>query len=66
MKLVLNGETTEVPDGLTICGLLEHLQIKAARVAVEVNLQVIRRERHSEHRLAEGDTVEVVTFVGGG
>jgi len=66
MKLVVNGQAAEVPDGLSVAGLLGHLAIRAERVAVEVNRQVIRRERHSDHLLAEGDRVEIVTFVGGG
>ncbi|MBX5483249.1 MAG: sulfur carrier protein ThiS [Myxococcaceae bacterium] len=66
MKLRINGETREVPDGLTVSGLLEHLALGGGRVAVEVNAEVIRRARHPEVRLRDGDEVEIVTFVGGG
>jgi sulfur carrier protein len=66
VKLKINGDLREVPDGLTVRALLDSLGLVAERVAVEVNTQVIRRVRHAEHRLIDGDEVEIVTFVGGG
>lgn len=66
MKLLVNGSPRELRDGSTISDLLSELKIEAPRVAVEVNAEVVRRARHAEHRLQEGDKVEVVTFVGGG
>ena len=66
LRITINGEPREVASGTTVAGLLEQLGIKEARVAVEVNLDVIRRERREERRLAAGDNVEIVSFVGGG
>ena len=66
MKLVINGNDTEIKDGLTITGMLESLEIDPGRVAVEVNLKIIKRADFGEHQLNEGDTVEIVNFVGGG
>lgn len=69
VAIVLNGERREIPapDGApTIAALLAELDLVGRRVAVEVNGEVVPRERHGAHRLAEGDAVEVVTFVGGG
>jgi sulfur carrier protein len=66
MTLTVNGQASQVPDGLTIQGLLQHLGVTATRVAVEVNLQIVKRDKHPEHRLCDGDKVEIVTFVGGG
>jgi thiamine biosynthesis protein ThiS len=66
LRITVNGEPREVAAGTTVAGLLEQLGIKEARVAVEVNLDVIRRERRSERALVEGDHVEIVSFVGGG
>jgi sulfur carrier protein len=65
MKIVVNGEERQVPDGLTVAGLLE-LMAQGERVAVEVNSAVVRRTAHATHALADGDRVEVVAFVGGG
>lgn len=66
MKLRINGEAREVPDGLTVRALLDLLELRGERIAVEVNTEVVRKARHTEHRLTDGDEVEIVTFVGGG
>ena len=66
MQLTVNGEPREVPDGLTVRALLEHLAVKAPRVAVEVNASVVKRAEHQTTALKPGDAVEIVTFVGGG
>jgi sulfur carrier protein len=66
MQVRLNGELREIPDGLTVAGLLAHLGVKAQRVAVEVNEAVVTKDRYEGHRIGPGDTVEIVAFVGGG
>ncbi|HET9451128.1 MAG TPA: sulfur carrier protein ThiS [Aggregicoccus sp.] len=66
MKVWVNGEPREVEDGATLAVLLTALALSGPGVAVEVNAEVVRRARHAEHRLSEGDRVEIVTFVGGG
>ncbi len=66
VEIVLNGESVSVPEGLTVAGLLNHLRVDPARVAVEVNRQLIRKEERSDVGIAAGAEVEVVHFVGGG
>ncbi len=66
MQVRLNGELREIPDGITVAGLLAHLGVKAQRVAVEVNESVVTRDRYGEHAVGPGDSVEIVAFVGGG
>ena len=66
MQVRLNGELREIPDGVTISGLLLHLGVKAPRVAVEVNDRVVTKDRYEGHKLGPGDSVEIVAFVGGG
>ena len=66
MQVRLNGELREIPDGLTVAGLLGHLGVKAPRVAVEVNEQVVTKDRYGTHTIGPGDSVEIVAFVGGG
>ena len=66
MRLVLNGRDREVPDGLTVRGLIEHLALGDGPVAVELNRAIVPRAEHAERNLAEGDVVEIVHFVGGG
>jgi sulfur carrier protein len=66
MQVRLNGEVRELPDGLTVSGLLAHLGVKAQRVAVEVNETVVTKDRYEVQRLGSGDSIEIVAFVGGG
>ncbi len=65
MILTVNGNP-RTGDGATVAELLAALNLAEKLVAVEVNLEVVPRARHGEHRLAEGDRVEIVTLVGGG
>jgi thiamine biosynthesis protein ThiS len=66
ISLTLNGQTTLVPAGLTVAGLLDHLAIAAVGVAVEHNRRVVRRADHATTALAADDVLEIVRFVGGG
>ena len=66
MRVHVNGEEREVSDGLSLVELLDSLKVDRTRVAVEVNAEVVRRARHAEVKLAGGDRIEIVTFVGGG
>ena len=66
MRLKINGEIREVLNAVTVKELLSELKIESGRVAVEVNLTVIRKADHENCRLNEGDAVEIVNFVGGG
>jgi sulfur carrier protein len=66
MQVQINGQTRDVPDGTTVASLLALLEIKAPRVAVEINAEVVVKARHAETSLRAGDQVEIVTFVGGG
>ena len=61
-----NGQPREVPAGATVAALLEHLDLRPAYVAVEINLELVPRAKHAQHVLRDGDRVEVVTLVGGG
>ncbi len=66
MKIYFNGQSRQVSDGITIAQLLEQLDLKPRYVAVEVNLELVPRDRHPEFVLQAGDRLEVVTLVGGG
>ncbi len=65
MKLTVNGEPHET-EQQTISGLLAELAIQPERVAVEVNLAIVRRVEFDSFLLHDGDAVEIVNFVGGG
>jgi sulfur carrier protein len=66
ITIVLNGESREVPESLTLEALLEWLKLPAHRVAVERNLEIVPRARWQQTYIVEGDRLEVVHFVGGG
>ncbi len=66
VKIVLNGEPREVPAGLHLLGLLEHLGFDPSRVAVEMNLEIVRRPDWPATPVPDGAAIEVVQFVGGG
>jgi thiamine biosynthesis protein ThiS len=66
MQVKVNGEPKEVPSATTVAQLLTSLQVDAGQVAVELNESVVRRARHGDTALCEGDRLEIVTFVGGG
>jgi sulfur carrier protein len=66
MQVTVNNETRQIADGVTVAGLLEALKLTGKPVAVEVNLELVPRQRHAEHCLVEGDRLEIVTLVGGG
>jgi thiamine biosynthesis protein ThiS len=66
MKLQINGETRDFNPPLTLAGLVEQLDMKADRVAVELNRSIVPREQWQGTSLADGDRLEIVHFVGGG
>ncbi|MDD4891300.1 MAG: sulfur carrier protein ThiS [Phycisphaerae bacterium] len=66
MRTIVNGRDKELRDGMTIAELLAHDKIEHVRVAVELNGQVVPRQDFSKVRLRDGDSLEVVTLVGGG
>ena len=66
MQIIVNGQPRDLPQGATLAQLLKELGLEPRHVAVEVNLDVVPRREHDQHRLADGDRLEVVTLVGGG
>ena len=66
MKISLNGQTREVAPGTTLSQLVAGLSLGGLKVAVERNFNIVPREQFDATVLAEGDRLEVVTFVGGG
>jgi sulfur carrier protein len=66
MTIILNGGKKEVPDNTTVLGLLEFLNIQHQRVAVERNEMIVKKDQYGSTNLAEGDSLEVVSFMGGG
>ena len=66
MKITVNGEGKEIPEGLTVSTLLEYLGIHSDRVAIEYNLRVLPRPQWNATLIQPDDRFEIVHFVGGG
>ena len=69
MKLHINGDERsfdEISPSFTLSALIESLGMKADRVAVELNRDIVPRDRWAATTLHEGDRLEIVHFVGGG
>ncbi|MFO7982335.1 MAG: sulfur carrier protein ThiS [Desulfuromonadales bacterium] len=66
MTIVVNGKPRELQTRVNLGQLLEDLDLDRQRVAVELNRDIVPRERFDDTSLADGDRVEVVQFVGGG
>ena len=66
MEIVINGDPREVPLEINLQDLLRLLELKEDRVAIELNRDIVRRDRWPEIRLRDQDRLEIVQFVGGG
>jgi sulfur carrier protein len=66
MNVRVNGEALNLPSPLSVRGLIVHLGLTDGPVAVERNLEVVPRAEHEATQLCDGDTIEIVHFVGGG
>ena len=66
LEIILNGEGTKIPMEWTVTDLVEDLELVGKQVAVELNGQIVSRDRWQEETLVSGDRIEVVHFVGGG
>jgi thiamine biosynthesis protein ThiS len=66
VQITLNGERFDLEEPLSVTALLARLDIDPRRVAVEHNRDIIKRHRYPEVVVGDGDTVEIVNFVGGG
>ena len=66
MRLLLNGEERDIADIASIADLVSALGLDARKVAVERNLEIAPRSTYADTALADGDRIEIVTFIGGG
>ena len=66
IEIQLNGEGRDIPPGLSVKQLLEHLELTPELVVVERNGDILRRDNYPEIPVEAGDVLELVHFVGGG
>jgi len=65
-KIQLNGSTYEINNGTNLNELLNKLKIQKNKVAIEVNGEIIEKNKYSNLTLSKNDRVEIVHFIGGG
>ena len=65
MRVTVNGDDRDVTEGTTVRALVEQLDLKPEKVAIELNRRLVRASAYDQP-LKEGDELEIVTFVGGG
>ncbi len=66
MRIVVNGKDITCADCLTVLGLLEELRFSANAILVECNAEILPRSAYETTVLSEGDSLELIRFVGGG
>jgi thiamine biosynthesis protein ThiS len=66
LRVYVNGEARELSERISLAELITQLDLPAARIAVELNLAVVRRNDWSTTVLRDDDRIEIVHFVGGG
>ncbi len=66
MKVLINGETKEIAEEINLAELLERFSLSAARVAVELNKEVVRKKDWNSITIRDADKIEIIHFVGGG
>ncbi len=66
LQLTVNGDQRSVPGPATLTDLLTHLKLDPRMVVVELNREIVRRQFLAERQLKDGDSIELVHFVGGG
>lgn len=66
LKLTINGEGRTLAGLVSLADLVDSLGLDPRKVAVERNLEIVPRSAYSSVRLADGDRIEIVHFIGGG
>ena len=66
MKVFINGEVKNIQEGLNLDELLRHFSLPSQRIAIEMNMSVVRRKDWEKMKVNETDKIEIIHFVGGG
>lgn len=66
MRVFVNGEQKDFSTAISLAELITRLDLPAARIAIELNREVVRRSEWGSTMLKDEDRIEIVHFVGGG
>lgn len=66
MNIIINGENRNFNDGVTLEDVLKELSLDGKVMAAAVNMDIVKQDNWSNHKLSDGDKLELLDFVGGG
>lgn len=66
MKLIINGETKQFNENLTLLEIIQKLQIESKVMAAAINMEVVKKDNWNSFKPKDGDKLELLNFVGGG
>lgn len=66
IQVRINGKDRQIDGGHSVRSLLESLELHPGMVVVELNREILARDAYDEHKISDGDALELVHFVGGG
>lgn len=66
MQVTVNGDTVQLNNGASLVDLLAQLKLADAKIAVELNQEIVPRSQYQEHMLKDNDQLEIVHAIGGG
>ena len=67
MTITINAEATEIPDDTSVTELLKLHEVKMPEmVSIELNGEILERDKYESTQLSDGDSVELLYFMGGG
>ena len=67
MKLYVNGDVIdELPDTLSVAGLIKVLELPSTKIAIEKNLEIVSKSTYDDVMLSSDDRLEIIHFIGGG
>jgi len=66
MKVIINGQTRELDEGISISSALKELSLEGKVMAAAINMEIVKQDNWNNHKLKDGDKLELLDFVGGG
>ena len=66
IKIIVNGKLSSINDNLSLLNLINHLKIPLKKVAIELNLEIVDKNKLNKINLKNNDKIEIVHFIGGG
>mgnify|MGYP002700166923 FL=1 len=66
MNIIINGESRDFANGLTVMNVLQELSLEGKVMAAAINMEIVKQDTWDTHVIHDGDKLELLDFVGGG